>query len=96
MFDKFYKSSESQSMYDSYEDQVERRKNLKLLEFMELEKEEKFPFISPCFQSYADEIRAESNVFYENQNSNKYQEPNRKRKSIDKNTLFQTDTLING
>ena len=92
-FGRYNTSYESPTMFNTYEEHMERRKNLKLLEFMELEQEE-LPFISPYSHSEADEIKAESMFFDQNTKLNKIPEPDPKNKSIDKNNLFRADTLI--
>ena len=94
MFGKYCTSIKSHELYDSFEEKVERRKNLKLLELLETENGAELPFISPCSQSYADEIKAESIFFDKNQNLNQIPGPNKMSKCIDKSNLFIKETSI--
>ena len=84
----------STELYNSMEQKVERKKNLKLLELLETENKVKLPLISPCSQSCADEIKAESLFFDKYRNLNKIPRPTKMIDCINSKTLFNTSTLI--
>ena len=84
----------STDLYNSLEQKVERKKNLKLLELLETENQVKLPLISPCSQSCADEIKAESLFFDKYRNLNKIPRPTKMIDCINSKTLFNTSTLI--